>query len=271
MELENIKDIWQKDLAVTPEISLDKQKEIRMPLEKIRQGMKLEFWCSVGLIPFLFLYFFYIKDTSRLFYFSAGIFIFLVIITYYFAKFFKLYKKLSTQEFSTYHNLLNLRYELVLNTELYKSYYIATVPILMCLLLSVYVGREGVSPLFMFMISLFLGFLILYIMGKVWIREVYGKHIVQISDLVDNLSSEKPEFQFNRNSLKGERKYFLIEKSRNFFEEKFGKKGRIVHIIFWTVAAIFALLLFSYLIGYGIGFTAAKMNLFDIETIQNLK
>ena len=41
MELDQLKNIWtQEDVSETPEISLEKQKEIHQPLEKIRKNMR---------------------------------------------------------------------------------------------------------------------------------------------------------------------------------------------------------------------------------------
>ena len=42
MELDQIKNLWNKEeVAETPEISLEQQKEIHFPLEKIRKNIHL--------------------------------------------------------------------------------------------------------------------------------------------------------------------------------------------------------------------------------------
>ena len=53
MELDHLKNLWNKEeVSETPEISLEKQKEIHSPLEKIKSGMRMEFWMNVFYYPF---------------------------------------------------------------------------------------------------------------------------------------------------------------------------------------------------------------------------
>lgn len=43
MELDQLKNIWDKEeIAETPEISTEKQKQIHLPLERIRNNMRME-------------------------------------------------------------------------------------------------------------------------------------------------------------------------------------------------------------------------------------
>ena len=61
MELDQLKNIWDNEkVNETPEISTKKQKEIHLPLEKIRKNMRMEFWSSViailGILLYLVLY-----------------------------------------------------------------------------------------------------------------------------------------------------------------------------------------------------------------------
>jgi hypothetical protein len=52
MDLDNLKSLWNKeDVSETPEISTERQKEIHLPLEKIRKNMRNEFWSTIILLP----------------------------------------------------------------------------------------------------------------------------------------------------------------------------------------------------------------------------
>lgn len=271
MNLDNIKDLWNKDTdAELPEISLEKQKEIATPLEKIRKNMKTEFWLSVASLPIIIIAFYpMINSVQKGVLFALFYIMMMLIIVYYFSRFYKLYKKINTQSFSTYHNLLQLRYELILNTELYKSYYVASFPIIFSLFLIIY-GDSLItySGLFFISISCLMVFLIFYFMGKVFLKEMYGKHIVEISDLVDQFTEEKSDFQFNRNSLQSKKNYKLIETTKLFFLKKFGKNGGIINTIVWSFILISLLIIISYVAGYAIGYFGMKFNVIDIETLE---
>lgn len=272
MDLENIKSLWDKEkISETPEFSLDKQKEIRMPLEKIRQNMKMEFWMSVGVLPVLLVYGWVIKDYNRLFYIGVTLMLFLIIIGYYFRKFYRLYQKISTREFKTYHHLLNLRYELILNSELYKSYYVSTVPIFVLFAAALFSGKSGYAPLFMFTMTVLTGLFIMYIIGKIWLKNLYGVYILQISDLVDGMINEESDFVFNRGSLESKSNFGFLDRSKPFFNHYFGKRGDFIHLIFWVVLAFFLLMFISYIVGYSIGNLASFFNSYDAENIKHIK
>lgn len=54
MELENFKELWNKDTGQeSPEISLEKQREIHSPLEMLKVNMETEFWLMIVTLPLL--------------------------------------------------------------------------------------------------------------------------------------------------------------------------------------------------------------------------
>ncbi len=75
--------------------------------------------------------------------------------------------------------------------------------------------------------------IIMYVMGKVWLREVYGNYVVEITDLVSELSDESDDFKFNRNSLSHQGKYQIFQKTKHFFRKIFGKYATLANWIFW--------------------------------------
>ena len=264
MELDNIKDLWKKEeISETPDISTEQQKEIHLPLEKIRQNMKIEFWSTIAVSPFMLLLFFFEEgDINKAGLLAILILLSAIIVVNYFSKFRKLYKRISTQNFSTYTNLLNLRYELVLNTELYRSYYIAFIPIIFCSYIILFEPEFSSSNyLFMLITSTVLGSVIMIYLGKIWLKEMYGKYVVQISDLVMQMSDEKDEFVFDRSGLHSKSNYRWIKLSQKWLEAKLGKTfGTIVNVIFWGAVILFFIFALSFIIGLIIGFTSVMLN-----------
>ena len=51
MDLENFKNNWKEEEVFPPEISLEKQNEIRNPLEKIKKNIKVELWSTLPIFP----------------------------------------------------------------------------------------------------------------------------------------------------------------------------------------------------------------------------
>ena len=246
MDLENLKQVWDKEkIESIPEISLEKQKEIHTPLEMIRMNMRTEFWISVVsfslwaiMLPLMG------KNTEQIYLLVILVFIALTITGYYYLKFYIFYKKLNTKNLNTYHNILDLRYELVLNSELYKSFYIASIPFILDFYYILYIGNEDIDLTFFSIISLSFCVLI-YFVGKYWLYENYGKYIQQISKIVAEITGEEDGFEYDRSFLKIQKEFVFLQKIRNFCNEKFGKYGQIAYIIFLIILVF----LISFLVG----------------------
>ena len=246
MDLENLKQVWNEEkIESIPEISLEKQKEIHTPLEIIRKNMRTEFWTS---IVFFLLWAvsspFSGMDTKHTYLIVILTLTAFVIIGYYYLKFYTFYKKLNTQNLNTYHNILDLRYELVLNSELYKSFYIASIPFILGFYYASYVDNKDFNLSFFSIISLSFCVLI-YFIGKYWLYENYGKYIQQISKIVAEITGEEDGFEYDRSFLKIQKEFVFLQKTRNFCNEKFGKYGQIVYIIFLLILVS----LISFLVG----------------------
>ena len=246
MDLENLKQVWNEEkIESVPKISLEKQKEIHTPLEIIRKNMRAEFWISVVsfslwamMLPFMG------KNTEQTYLLVILVFIALTITGYYYLKFYIFYKKLNTKNLNTYHNILDLRYELVLNSELYKSFNIVFVPIMLGLYSTLYLHNKESNIIFF--IILFLTFcVILYFIGKYWMYESYGKHIMKISKIVAEIKDEEDGFEYDRSFLKIQKEFVFLQKIRNFCNEKFGTYGQTAYIIFLLILVF----LISFLVG----------------------
>jgi len=88
------------------------------------------------------------KNTEQTYLLVILVFIALTITGYYYLKFYIFYKKLNTKNLNTYHNILDLRYELVLNSELYKSFNIVFVPIMLGLYSTLYLHNKESNIIF---------------------------------------------------------------------------------------------------------------------------
>ena len=246
MDLENLKQVWDKEkIESVPEISLEKQKEIHTPLEMIRKNMRAEFWISVVsfslwamMLPFMG------KNTEQTYLLVILVFIALTITGYYYLKFYIFYKKLNTKNLNTYHNILDLRYELVLNSELYKSFYIVFIPIGLCLYTILYLHDKETNLTIFAIKSLIFG-MVFYFGGKYWLYEKYGKYIQKISKIVAEIIGEEDGFEYDRSFLKIQKEFVFLQKIRNFCNEKFGTYGQTAYITFLLILVS----LISFLVG----------------------
>ena len=139
---------------------------------------------------------------------------------------------------------MDLRYELVLNSELYKSFYIASIPFILGFYYASYVDNKDFNLSFFSIISLSFCVLI-YFIGKYWLYENYGKYIQQISKIIAEITGEEDGFEYDRSFLKIQKEFVFLQKTRNFCNEKFGKYGQIVYIKFLLILV----LLISFLVG----------------------
>ncbi|MDN3607770.1 hypothetical protein [Kaistella yonginensis] len=196
MELDQLKNIWtQEDVSETPEISLEKQKEIHQPLEKIRKNMRMEFWSTA--VFFLFIILFFILKDMHFFKFKVYIITLvsaqMLITSFYFFKFFNLYKNLTTVDLNTKDNLKDLGFQFKLNEQYYLSFYISFVPFVVCEMLLIFEFMPnlknigGAEFIFTFLGVCVFTLLSLYLLGNWWFKRFYGKYISQISQLLKAL------------------------------------------------------------------------------------
>ena len=196
MELENLKEIWSNEkVSATPEISLEKQKEIHLPLEKIRKNMRMEFWSTV-IIFILIILFLIFKDMYFFkfkFYVITLVSSMLMVTSFYFFKFFNLYKNLISINVNTAESLRELDFQFKLNEQYYLSFYISFVPFVVAEMLLIFEivpflkEIQGYEFVFYFLGTCLLMLFFLYFIGKIWFKIFYGKYISQISQIANNL------------------------------------------------------------------------------------
>lgn len=196
MELDQLKNIWDKEeIAETPEISTEKQKQIHLPLERIRNNMRMEFWYTV--VMFLLIIAFFVLKDMYIFKFKVYVITLvsaqMLVTSFYFFKFFNLYKNLTSVNLNTADSLKDLCYQFKLNEQYYLSFYLSFVPFVVCEMLLIFEFTpslkiiQGLEFILTFLGLCVFTLLLLYFVGIWWFKRYYGKYISQISQIAKNL------------------------------------------------------------------------------------
>lgn len=196
MNIDELKNTWNQDDSFdeTPEISTEQKNKINLPLEKIRKNMRMEFWSTVGIFVFAFAV---IALSPGLFKFKFYISILIasmVFVTFFFySQFFKLYNNMSNPLMKTYDSLKDLLYQFQLNKQYYLSFYLSFVPFLVCEIIIVLEFIPRPVPLSNLQVAttligtMVITMPLLFIIGKWWFNKFYGKYILQVENLVNEL------------------------------------------------------------------------------------
>ncbi|MEC3876428.1 hypothetical protein [Chryseobacterium salviniae] len=196
MNIDELKNTWNEDDSFegTPEISMEQKAKINLPLEKIRSNMRMEFWSTVGIFIFAFGVIALSPGPFKFKFYITILIASMVFVTFFFfSKFFKLYKNMSSPMMKTYDSLKDLLHQFELNKQYYSSFYLSFVPFLVCEIIIVLEFIPRPVPLSHLTIAgILIGSIVvvmplLFVMGNWWFKKFYGKFIRQIEDLVDEL------------------------------------------------------------------------------------
>lgn len=197
MNIDDLKNTWNDDASEeTPEISIEHSNKINLPLEKIRKNMRMEFWSTVGILIFgFFIVWIPVPEApfKFKFYLTVLLFSMVIVVSFFFSKFFKLYKDISSPMMKTYESLKDLKYQFDLNKQYYLSFMLSFVPFLVCELIIVIEFIPHPTPLSNVQIAttilsmLAVGLFGLFLLGKYWYRIFYGKYVSQIESLLTEL------------------------------------------------------------------------------------
>lgn len=262
MELENFKELWNKDSQDLPEISLEKQDEIHSPLEMIRINMKTEFWLMVITLPMILIGFPFTTDDFNIKIISIFVAVLTVgLIVYFYSRFLKLYKMLKKSSINTNYDLFNIRTQLLVAKEIYISYYVSYIP------LAFVSSLEQIDFQFnedyhiaIFAISFLIAILILCIIIKYWVYYMYGKYIENVVRLVDELNDMEVYPKKQRNKT-------WFERSQKFFINKFGIGGNILNTVLWFISGYIFITIFLSLVLVLIIVLGAKFHFIDLDTL----
>ncbi|MFN4365426.1 hypothetical protein [Chryseobacterium hispalense] len=196
MNIDELKNTWNQDdsFEETPEINMEQKDKINLPLEKIRRNMRMEFWSTVGIFVFAFGVIAISPGPFKFKFYITILIASMVFVTFFFfSKFFKLYKNMSSPMMKTYDSLKDLLHQFDLNKQYYFSFYLAFVPFLVCEIIIVLEFIPRPVPLSNFTIAgVLIGSMVvvmplLFVMGKWWFKKFYGKFIKQIENLMNEL------------------------------------------------------------------------------------
>lgn len=197
MNIDDLKNTWHEDISEkTPEINIEQNNKINLPLEKIRRNMRMEFWSTVGVLLFGFAIVWITVPEAPFkfkFYLTVLLFSMVIVVSFFFSKFFKLYKDISSPVMKTYDSLKDLMYQFDLNKQYYLSFMLSFVPFLVCELIIVVEFIPHRIPLSDLHIAttiismLAVGLFGLFLLGKYWYGFFYGKYVKQIESLLTEL------------------------------------------------------------------------------------
>ena len=202
MELDHYKSAWKNEheSASIPQISLRKQKEIHHPLDRIRTNMRLEFWSTVVLLIFIFSMIWSVgQDFSFKFYLTMIVGSMVLVTSFFYYQFFRLYRELSRSDYNTVDALKDLLSQFRLNEQYYVSFYVSFVPFLICEMILIaeftpYIHLYSHTYfVVVFLAVVLLGLGVMYVLGRWWFYLFYGKYIRKIRFLYHELTHPTEE------------------------------------------------------------------------------
>lgn len=261
LELDNIKDLWGKDKGEdVPEISLEKQKQIHSPLEMMRINMKTEFLVTILSLPYSLMNFQLESKDGNIRVISIFLSIIMIaIIGYFFQRLHKVYKVLQKKDVNTNYELFNMKSQLLMLREIYKSYYVTYVPILfMIYLLPLGFHFEMHYSLTVFAITFLIAIGLLAIVVNFWFKYMYGKYINEVLYLVDELNGVESKVKLTTKTM-------WFERLQNYLVARFGLVGNILNICIWFALGTCLLIIILTIVFLVLLFTASKLNLINIH------
>ena len=194
MDLENLKNNWKEEEVFAPEISLEKQNEIRNPLEKIKKNIKFELWSTLPIFPLaLWILYKMVEDKTIVLFASTLIGVMFLVVIFYAFKIYKFYKVINTNSLSSFQHILEMEYQMKYYRDLYQSYFIALLPIMMSEFFIIFLyGRKNEFENFeslagTLIISMIIGFGLLFLFWFIWYQFFYGRHFKKIKSIIKNI------------------------------------------------------------------------------------
>jgi len=194
MNIDDLKNTWNEDIVHDiPEINTEQKRKINLPLEKMRRNMRKEFWSTVIMFVLVFPLIWMVVPEAPFkfkFYITVLVASMMMVTVFFFSKFFILYKEMGNPMLKTYDALKDLLQQLNLNKQYYLSFYLSFVPFLVCEMIIIIEFLPRPKPIGELQTALFLigsvtiGLFMLYFVGSLWFKKLYGKHIQQIEKLI---------------------------------------------------------------------------------------
>ncbi|MGZ3819517.1 MAG: hypothetical protein ACXVB6_02925 [Mucilaginibacter sp.] len=208
MNIDDLKDAWNKDEPSGMHLSVSTAAlgETTSLIGKIRRNMKREFIATL-ISYLLMLAFLFFYQQNAFFFITASALIFTLMIPngLFFFKFFVFYKSISRYDLNMKKSIRKMAYELELNIELYKAYNICITPLATLITFGLVLGKKSfdfiqhalssniaVSPGRMLLIFsvILISYIITYVLITKSARCLYGKHLVELKKIADDLDAE---------------------------------------------------------------------------------
>ena len=178
MNIDDLKNTWNEDISdETPEISIEQNKKLHLPLEKMRKNMRKEFWYTLAIFVFAFGLMLAVEAPFRFKFYIIVLLASMALVTsFFFSRFFTLYKEISNPMLATYDSLKDLLQQFNLNKQYYLSFYLSFVPFLVCEIIIVLECTPRKIPLSDMEIatiligSVVVGLVTLYFSGMYWFK-----------------------------------------------------------------------------------------------------
>ena len=209
MNIDDLKDAWNKDEPSGMHLSVSTAlvKDTTSAIGKIRRNMKSEFIAT--LVSYLMMLVFLVFYQHNPFFFIAAsslIFTLMIPNAFFFFKFYVFYKSISRYDLNLKKSIRKMTYELELNVELYKSYNICITPLAVLIVFGLACGKKTfdviqhvmsntvtVSPWTVFLILsvILISYIITYACITWSVRYMYGKYLLELKKIVDDLDTEE--------------------------------------------------------------------------------
>ncbi len=263
MDLDHLKNTWKEEnISETPEISTHHKTELKMPLQRIRKNMRMEFWSSALCLLLFIAVAFFIENERLQFYIIMLLLAMTLVTGFYFSRFYLLYKNLSDTAMNTKDSIKDLLFNLELNRQYYVSYYLSFVPFF----IAGYILTFEYSPMYqkvnygqlitLFILSVVVALFFVYQLGRWWFNEFYGKYINAISELSRELGNGDIGYNFGKNYFGDYKKKSVFNRTQNFLVSKLGVAGKVLNFVLW----IFLMMMVFSVFGFAIGFIMALVN-----------
>lgn len=208
MNIDDLKDAWNNDEPQGMRLPADTQTlgKTNSVIDKVRSNMKSEFIATIVAYPFLLWYLICYHRPS--FFFNLAIILFFTILilnAYFYARFYVFYKSIAKYDFNIRESIRKITYELELYTEIYKTYNFCVTPLAILLVAALF-GSQSVSKYILqaltsdaflssggmlwFVLSAIVTVVITYAIHVYYIKSLYGKHIAELKQIIDDLGSE---------------------------------------------------------------------------------
>lgn len=209
MNIDELKDAWHQDEPAGMNLPQSDVLFLKTnsAIGKIRKNMKLEFIGTLVSYPVIFGLL--IAFQHNVFMFNVScilLFAIMILNAYYASRFYTFYKSIGRYDLSLKDTIYKIAYELELNTELYKAFNFCITPLFILPSFGLICNKKisdriehfittdvFLSPMILvaaFLITLFT-LLIMYKWINYYVHCLYGKHLTELKQIMDDLGSEE--------------------------------------------------------------------------------